>query len=219
MAFCSWRRVLSLGWFVALFSCAQAEGDGNEGGGLQGGGGGGSAGDTGSGGEAGSTTKAGSGGAGQGGSSAGSGGGAGQGGSATGTGGSTAGSGGSDGGSGGSEAGQGGSGGAPPKLIDSALSLPPPTAAICKNEGQTGGDCNSNFLVCRIYGPEEGRCEGCSPCGKPGDSCSGSVGCGLDSQCYGGVCRAYCLLGDPEACKGGGKCKDVGNESAGVCIP
>jgi hypothetical protein len=213
MAFFSWQRVLSLGLFVAFFSCAEAnEDDGNDGASPQGAGG--DAGDAGSGGEAGSAAgKAGSSGGGQGGSAAG------QGGSGAGQGGSTSGSGGSDAGQGGSDAGSGGNGGAPPKLIDSALSLPPPSATICKNEGQTGGDCNNNFLVCRIYGPDEGRCEGCSPCGKPGDSCNASVACGLDSQCYGGVCRAYCILGDPGACKDGGKCKDVGNESAGVCVP
>lgn len=199
MAPLSWRAPLSLGLLVLFIACAQAKDEGSDG--EAGGGEGG--------------TEA---------SEGGSGGSAGKGGSSAGKGGSDAGKGGSSAGSeaagsGGSETAGTSSGGAPAKLIDSALSLPPPSAAICKNEGQTGGDCNNQFLVCRIYGTEEGRCEGCSPCGKPGDSCDASVKCGLESQCYAGTCREYCILGDPNACKGGGKCKDVGNESAGVCVP
>jgi hypothetical protein len=198
MSLVSWRWALLLGSCLVVYACAQAneeEAPGEDAGAA---GEVGAAGEAGQGGDAG---KAGSGGAGKAGS-----GGAGQGGAGKA---GSAGSGGFD---------FAGSGGAPSKQIDSALSLPPPTATSCQNEGRTGGDCNNSGLVCRIFSAEEGRCEGCNPCGKPGESCNASVKCGLGSQCYAGVCREYCALGDASACKNGGKCKDVGNESTGVCV-
>jgi transcriptional regulator with GAF, ATPase, and Fis domain/tetratricopeptide (TPR) repeat protein len=228
VAMVSWR-VWSLGlWAVVSLACAQAA-SGNE----SGGGDAGAAGDSASGGDGGSSaggSSAGGSGAGAGGVS-GKGGAGGAGGKASagsgqsGAGQSQGGAGSGQAGAGGAAAGStgaagqlpGGAGGSSPGMLDGALSKPPPSATTCQMEGMSGGDCAVG-LVCRIYSEHDGRCEGCSPCSMAGKACSASVQCAIDSQCYGGVCRELCSLAT-KGCKQGGVCKDIGNQSAGLCVP
>lgn len=205
--------------FALLWSCAQADSDTPDESSEEAGSSGAS-GDAGEAGEAGSSGTAGSGGtAGSAGSgtsgSAGSGtsgsAGSGEAGSG-GTGGSDAGSGGEGGSSG-----SGGSGGSSSGGSLDQLKIPPPSAQSCNTEGQVGNDCGSQYLMCRIYDAQYGRCEGCSNCGKVGDACTNNTTCPITAQCYAGVCRELCVLSQM-SCKGSGVCTPVGNDTAGVCL-
>lgn len=198
------------------------------------GGSGGSAGVAGA--AAGTTSKGGSGGSagksGAAGATAGSSGASGSAGSAAGTGGSAgaaaggagSGAGGAAGkaGSGGTagKGGAGGSGGTSSSDVSGALSKPSPNTTICGNEGKTGGSCAAG-LVCRIYSPTDGRCEGCSPCNGIGEACTASVQCAITAQCFGGFCRELCSLAAdaPPCVTENTTCQTVGNDAAGVCLP
>jgi hypothetical protein len=132
----------------------------------------------------------------------------------------TAGTGGKGGASGkGGSGGSGGSGGTSMADVSGALSKPSPNAPICATEGKTGGNCSVG-LVCRIYSPSDGRCEGCSPCNAIGAACTSSVQCAITAQCFGGFCRELCSLsaGATPCVTEGTTCQSVGNDAAGVCL-
>jgi len=82
-----------------------------------------------------------------------------------------------------------------------------------------GGYDDCPFLqVCRIFGPGEGRCEGCTNCGNLNALCSDSTQCDILFQCYQGRCTNICPLGT-YYCGPIEDCIDVGHESYGVCRP
>ena len=138
-----------------------------------------------------------------------------------GAGGGNSGKGGAGGGGKGSASGKGGgageqASGGNPGMISGSVSKPSPSGPECDTEGKPG-TCASG-LVCRIYGPSEGRCEGCSPCNAVGMPCDASVRCAITAQCVAGTCHELCQLTKPCA-TADTVCTDVGNDHAGVCAP
>lgn len=136
-------------------------------------------------------------------------------------GGGNSGKGGAGGGGKGSASGKGGGAGEQgsggnPGMISGSVSKPSPSGPECDTEGKPG-TCASG-LVCRIYGPSEGRCEGCSPCNAVGMPCDASVRCAITAQCVAGTCHELCQLTKPCA-TADTVCTDVGNDHAGVCAP
>jgi hypothetical protein len=113
---------------------------------------------------------------------------------------------------GGSAGGMGGASG-----MDPDLDLPDPGGQSCTNYGYGMPQCPS-LEVCRIAGPNAGRCEGCTSCNNLGQPCVESTDCDILFQCYQGVCTNICPLGT-SYCGPIPDCLDVGHATHGVCRP
>jgi hypothetical protein len=105
----------------------------------------------------------------------------------------------------------------PPDLstgLDPAVSVPPESNMPCTRPG----DLNECGLgVCRFYSPTENRCEQCGECRGRNMPCTTSFDCDILFQCFGGFCRAFCMLGGTECGGLPQHCIAIGNSTFGLC--
>jgi hypothetical protein len=100
--------------------------------------------------------------------------------------------------------------------MDPGLVLPGPGGASCTTPGSS---TSCGYLeVCRIAGPNSGRCESCDNCGNLGAYCTTNRDCDILFQCYQHTCTNICPLGT-SYCGPVADCLDVGNSKYGVCKP
>jgi hypothetical protein len=100
--------------------------------------------------------------------------------------------------------------------LSSSLVLPPPSGSPC-DPSQGDGDCPMGE-TCRISSTTFGRCDTYATSGGiAGFPCTVDSDCNDTLQCWMGVCKVLCELGN--SCIGGCECFSVGNDTTGLCCP